>query len=67
MTEADRDRMRDEGTVWLMEQGSWRRPTDHLADCAWCGMPFWARSSRSRYCRHSHAVAACDKRTTEVA
>lgn len=64
MTEADRDRMRDEGTVWLMERTSWRSPADHLVDCRWCGMPFWSRRG-AVYCSASHRVAACDKRTKE--
>jgi len=50
VTDLDRDRLRDEATVYRLEQTSWRSPCDVLTDCAHCGQPFWAHRHHARYC-----------------
>lgn len=58
MTDADRDRRRDEATIILLEATAWRRPRDVLRDCRHCARPFWAHTDQAAYCspRCHHAA-----------
>lgn len=38
--------LRDALTIELLERDGWRSPRDVLAECAWCGMPYWIHGVR---------------------
>jgi hypothetical protein len=65
VTEREKDRMRDDACVWLLERTSWRDPREFLRDCLHCGRPFWVRAHcpTARYCSPSCRTGAYLRRS----
>ncbi len=52
-------RSRDEITVALLTRDGWRSPRDVLAECVWCGLPYWASGDNANAGKREYCSEAC--------